>query len=109
MAYRGLAAAIIKQAADDMGKALRRTKAISRKMRYIRQNSLHDAGAEIQLELLEIDFNKAKNEYLETEMYIMSELCEGHCELAGIDYSALKQGIKKLMEEKWDDFGKVAP
>lgn len=97
MGYEELAAAIIKQAADDMGKALRRMQVIERKMKYIRQN-LFDAGAEIQLELLEVDFNKAKNEYLEVERYIMSELCEGHCGLAGIDHDALKRGIEKLMK-----------
>jgi hypothetical protein len=89
-----LAAAIIEQAAVDMGKALRRIQVIERKMRYIRQN-LFDAGAEIQLELLQDDFKKAKAEYQEVEKYIMSEVCEGHCGLAGIDHSALKHGIEK--------------
>lgn len=92
-----LAAAIIEQAAVDMGKALRRIQVIERKMRYIRHN-LYDARAELQLELLQDDFNKAKTEYQEVEKYIMSEVCEGHCGLAGIDHSALKHGIKKLMK-----------
>lgn len=90
-----LAAAIIEQAAVDMGKALRRLRVIERKMKHIRQN-LFDAGAEIQLELLQDDFKKAKAEYQEVEKYIMSEVCEGHCGLAGIDHCALKKGIKKL-------------
>jgi len=92
-----LAAAIIEQAADDMGKALRRMQVIERKMKYLRQN-LYDAGAEIQLELLEDDFRKSKAEYQEVEKYIMSEVCEGHCGLAGIDHDALKHGIEKLMK-----------
>ncbi len=97
MGYEELAAAIIKQAADDMGKALRRMQVIERKMKYIRHN-LFDAGAEIQLELLQDDFKKVKKEYQEIEKYIMSEVCEGHCGLAGIDHSALKHGIEKLMK-----------
>ena len=92
-----LAAAIIEQAAVDMGKALRRIRVIERKMKHIRQN-LFDAGAKIQLELLQDDFKKAKAEYQEVEKYIMSEVCEGHCGLAWIDHSALKHGIEKLMK-----------
>ncbi len=97
MNYENLAAAIIEQAARDMGKALRRMQVIERKMKYTRQN-LFDAGAEIQLELLQDDFRKAKSEYQEIEKYIMSEWCQVHCELAGIDHSALKHGIEKLMK-----------
>ncbi len=108
MNEKRLAAAIIEQAAVDMGKALRRIRVIERKMKYIRQN-LFDAGAEIQLELLQDDFNKAKAEYQEIEKYIISEWCQVHCDLAGIDHSALKHGIKKLIPKDWDNPGKVAP
>ena len=93
--YRSLAAAIIEQAADDMGKALRRIQAIERKMEYIKQN-LFDARAELQLELLHDELRKAKADYREAERYIMSQWCEAHCALAGINHSALKYGIKKL-------------
>jgi hypothetical protein len=92
-----LAAAIIEQAAVDMGKALRRIQVIERKMRYIRHN-LYDARAELQLEPLQDDFKKAKAEYQEAERYILSDWCEVHCELAGINHSALKDGIEKLMK-----------
>jgi len=93
--YKSLAAAIIEQAVNDMRNALRRIQAIERKIEYIKQN-LFDARAELQLELLHDELRKAKAEYQEAEMYIMSQWCEAHCELAGINYSALKCGIKKL-------------
>lgn len=95
--YKNLAASIIEQAAKDMGKAMRRMHKLDQKIRYARQN-LHDEESVRFLGFLQHKFEIAKSDFHEIEEYIMSDWCEAHCGLAGLDHNALKQGISKLIK-----------